>query len=85
MTDADFPFAQKRFFEEWEAWTGVEQISRDPARALVFPELKQLAEVRTMDRLERGRDRDPAPVAPISPQKARIMKAIANAGKQTRL
>ena len=86
MTDTDFPFAQKRFFEEWEAWTEVDQISRDPSRALVFPELKQLAEARTMDRLERGRDRDPAPTptAPISPQKARIMKAIANVGKSKR-
>lgn len=81
MTDTDFPFAQKRFFEEWEAWTEVDQISRDPSRALVFPELKQLAEARTMDRLERGRDRDPAPTpaAPISPQKARIFRAIENA------
>jgi len=83
MTDTDFPFAQKRFFEEWEAWTEVDQISRDPSRALVFPELKQLAEARTMDRLERGRDRDrdpaPTPAAPISPQKARIFRAIENA------
>jgi len=26
MTDEDFPFVQKRFFEEYEAWTAVEQI-----------------------------------------------------------
>lgn len=98
MTDADYPFAQKRFFEEWGAWTDVDRISRDPARALVFPELKQLAEARTMDRLERGRDHDwpaasqrardaesqKAPAAPMSPQKQRIMKAIENAGKPMR-
>jgi hypothetical protein len=98
MTDEDYPFAQKRFFEEWEAWTDVDRISRDPSRALVFPALKQLAETRTMDRLERGRDHDwPAasqrmqdadsqktPAAPTSPQKQRIMKAIANAAKPMR-
>lgn len=87
MTDGDFPFVQKRFFEEWEAWTDVDRISRDPARALVFPELKQLAEVRAMDRLERGRD--PAPAAPVprtaatSPQKTRILSAIDNLRRRT--
>lgn len=27
MTEADFPFVQKRFFEEYQAWTAVEQVS----------------------------------------------------------
>src|SRR5260370_23724238 len=44
MTDEDFPFVQKRFFEEWEAWTGIELIARDPSRALVFRELKKHSE-----------------------------------------
>jgi hypothetical protein len=28
MTEADFPFVQKRFFEEYEAWTAVQQVTQ---------------------------------------------------------
>jgi hypothetical protein len=27
MTDGDFPFVQKRFFEEYAAWSAVEQVA----------------------------------------------------------
>jgi hypothetical protein len=96
MTDADFPFVQKRFFEEWEAWVDVDRIARDPARALVFPELKQLTEMRAMDRLERGRGSaptaarsstgatrsDPAPNREhVSANTARLTKLINDRGR----
>jgi hypothetical protein len=29
MTDADFPYVQKRFFEEYAAWTAVERVNPD--------------------------------------------------------
>jgi hypothetical protein len=86
MTDEDFPFVQKRFFEEYEAWTGVERIS-DRARLLETPRGKALVAAKTMEP-ERPRAPVPAPspsAAPMSPQKARIMKAIANTGKPRRV
>jgi hypothetical protein len=42
MTDEDFPFVQKRFFEEYKAWSNVEAIT-DRARLLEIPQVKQLA------------------------------------------
>jgi hypothetical protein len=83
MTDADFPHQQKRFFEEYEAWSEIQAVAADPARVLEMPRMKELAAAKTMpaprvnDRLH--------PAEPVSPQKARIMKAIANTGKQRRL
>jgi hypothetical protein len=83
MTNEDFPFVQKRFFEEYEGWSEVERIS-DRARLLEIPRVKELVAAKSM---EPERPRAPAPSAaaePMSPQKARIMKAIANAGKAMR-
>jgi hypothetical protein len=85
MTDEDFPFVQKRFFEEYEAWTDVERIS-DRTRLLEIPRVKELVSAKAMEP-ERPRAPAPAPTAaaaPMSPQKARIMKAIANAGRSYR-
>jgi hypothetical protein len=85
MTDEDFPFVQKRFFEAYEAWTEVERIS-DRARLLEIPRVKELVAAKTMEP-ERPRTQasaPPAPAVPISSQKARIMKAIANARKSRR-
>jgi hypothetical protein len=43
MTDEDFPHVQKRFFEEYKAWTEIERIS-DRSRLLETPApVKQLA------------------------------------------
>jgi hypothetical protein len=41
MTEEDFPFLQKRFLEEFEAWSAVEQI--DPSNLLAqVPALQKL-------------------------------------------
>ena len=85
LTDEDFPHQQKRFFEEYEAWSEVERIS-DRARILETPRGKELVAAKTMEP-EWPRAQASAPTAaaePMSPQKARIMKAIANAGKAMR-
>jgi hypothetical protein len=85
LTDEDFPFVQKRFFEAYEAWSEVERIS-DRARLLEIPRVKELAAAKAMEP-ERPRAPTPAPpaaAAPMSPQRARIMKAIANVGKPMR-
>ncbi len=85
VTDEDFPFVQKRFFEAYEAWSEVERIS-DRARLLETPRGKALVAAKTMEP-ERPRAPTPAPTAgaaAMSPQRARIMKAIANVGKSNR-
>jgi hypothetical protein len=81
MTEEDFPFVQKRFFEEYEAWIEVERLG---TRLLETPRGKELVAAKTM---EPERPRVPAPVArPIwSPEKRRIMRAIANTGKPRRV
>ena len=85
MTNEDYPHQQKRFFEEYEAWVEVERIS-DRARLLETPRGKELVAAKAMEP-ERPRAPALAPTAaaaPMSPQKARIMKAIANVGKPMR-
>lgn len=48
MTEEDFPYMQKRFFEEYQAWTAVELIESD--RLLTAPvQLKQLAETHAIE------------------------------------
>ena len=37
MTDEDFPHQQKRFFEEYQAWTEIQYVAADPAKVLEFP------------------------------------------------
>lgn len=87
-TDEDFPFVQQRFFQEYEAWSKVEQLERWPNRAqlLETPQGKALVAAKAM---EPERPRTPAPALPDrpiwSPEKRRIMRAIANAGKQRRV
>jgi hypothetical protein len=84
MSDDHFPWVQKRFFEEYEAWVEVQAVAADPARVLEMPKLKQLAA--EIPRPAPSFVRNLAqPAEPFSPQKARIMKAIANAGKPRRL
>jgi hypothetical protein len=90
LTDKDFPFQQNRFFEEYEAWNEVQVVAADPARVLEMPKFKELAAGMSLPGriipLERPAVRNIAQAAePISPQKARIMKAIANTGKPRRL
>lgn len=84
MTDEDFPHQQKRFFEEYEAWTEIQAVAADPGKVLEMPRFKELAAERAIPRPASVRDQV-QPAAPVSPQKARIMKAIANAGKPRRL
>jgi len=86
MTDEDFPFVQKRFFQEYEAWGDVKRIT-DGARLLETPRGKVLVAAKTM---EPERPRAPAPAhtaaaEPMSPQRARILKAIADVGKSRRV
>ncbi len=85
MTDEDFPFVQKRFFEEYEAWTAVERWS-DRSRLLETSEGKALVAAKAM---QPERPRAPAPAPPDrpvwTPQRRRIMAAIANAGKPRRV
>lgn len=84
MTDEDFPFVQKRFFEEYEAWTCVQRLD---TRLLETPQGKELVAGKAMDDRDRTRLPAPAPLArPIwSPTKRRIMRSIANAGKPRRV
>jgi hypothetical protein len=80
MTNEDFPFVQKRFFEEYEAWSEVERIS-DRARLLEIPRVKERVAAKSMEP-ERPRAPAPAPTAAaasMSPQRARIMTAIEKA------
>jgi hypothetical protein len=85
---ASFPFVQARFFEEYKAWSKVESIDR--ARLIsAVPNFAQLTEQKSLTAaIEPTR---PAPklvrsaaAEAQSPQKARIMKAIENAGKAMR-
>lgn len=41
-TDEDFPFAQKRFFEEFAAWTAVERVDSSHMLTATAPEAKRL-------------------------------------------
>ena len=43
LTDKDFPFQQKRFFDEYKAWTAVERLT-DPSKLLVIETRPQLVE-----------------------------------------
>ena len=42
MTDEDFPHQQKRFFEEYQAWTEIQHVAADPAKLLESPSRKEL-------------------------------------------
>lgn len=76
MTDEDFPHQQNRFFEEYEAFDEIQAVAADPARALLeMPKFKQLAGAKAFTRP--APTPAPTPAAPMSPQKARIMDAIA--------
>lgn len=78
MTDEDFPHVQRRFFEEYSAWSQVERIT-DRARLLEMPRVKELAAARSMEgksAVTQERADRPAPEKPRSPQMARIMKQI---------
>ena len=49
VTDEDFPFVQKRFFEEYKAWSAVKQIA--PERMLTGPgmaKFKQLVDTKIL-------------------------------------
>jgi hypothetical protein len=43
MTDDDFPYVQKRFFEEYEAWAEIQHVAADPSKMLEMPRRKELA------------------------------------------
>jgi hypothetical protein len=51
MEPRDFPFKQKRFFEEYQAWVAVERVLPDLAKVLQLPKakVKQLTGSKTMD------------------------------------
>ena len=64
MVDEDYPHQRKRFFEEYAAWTAVEQIA--PAKLLTeMPAIQLMA--KPMDRLK-GEPR-PAPMAQVTIKK----------------
>ena len=87
MTNEDYPHQQKRFFEEYAAWTEVQRVIADPFRVLETPRFQQLAAAKSIEKPEpKTLARDPAraPAPAMSPQKSRIMNAIANAGKPMR-
>jgi hypothetical protein len=58
MTDEDFPFVQKRFFEEYQAWAAVEHV--DPSKLLTERPLLHLV-AKSMD-IPKS-EPDPAPMA----------------------
>jgi hypothetical protein len=63
-TDEDFPFVQKRFFEEYEAWTAVEQI--DMRKLLTqIPGLQLVGTVKAMNAAPRVETSPPALVKKI--------------------
>jgi hypothetical protein len=37
MAEEDFPFQQKRFFEEYQAWTEIQHVASDPSKVLEMP------------------------------------------------
>jgi hypothetical protein len=57
MTEEDQPFQQKRFFEEYVAWTAVEPVAQQFAKLVQPKELKQLAAGKGMEAVK-----NPAPV-----------------------
>ncbi len=58
MTNDDFPFQQKRFVEEYEAWTAVEQIA--PSKLLTeMPRLQLVAKPMDPPRVEEPRAQQP--------------------------
>lgn len=83
MTDEDFPHQQKRFFEEYEAYDEIQHVAADPTKLLEMPRVKELVAAKAFPAPSVRKFAQPA--APISPQKARIMKAIANVGKPRRI
>lgn len=85
MTDEDFPHQQKRFFEEYEAYDEIQHVAADPRKLLEMPRAKELIAAKTMPSPTVRNSLHAAPPAPMSPQKARIMNAIANVGKPRRL
>lgn len=85
MTDEDFPHQQKRFFEEYEAWTEIQHVAADPSKLLEMPRAKELIAGKTMPAPTVRNSLHATPAEPISPQKARIMNAIRNVGKPRRL
>lgn len=83
MTDADFPFVQRRFFEEYAAWSEVQQIT-DRARLLEMPRVKELAAAKGFEGNSAiTQKQTPAPEKPRSPQTARIMKQIDRLRRRT--
>ena len=50
MNHESAPFIQKRFFEEWQAWTATEPIVHAQVKALSAPQLKQLPERKQMEK-----------------------------------
>ena len=56
MEPSDFPFQQKRFFEEYQAWAAVERVLPDLAKILQLPEarVKQLTGSKSMDDVVRS-------------------------------
>lgn len=53
LTDESFPHQQKRFFEEYQAWTEIQHVAADPAKVLMMPSRKLLqGEIRTRTEFE---------------------------------
>jgi hypothetical protein len=64
MTDEDFPFVQKRFFEEYETWAEIKRMSdSDRARLLEIPRVKELVAAKAMSEKQ---------TAPVPPAELRI-------------
>jgi hypothetical protein len=72
MTDDDFPFQQKRFLAEYEAWVAVEQIS--PSKLLTqLPRLQLMAKPMDPPRITEPKQEQPkVPALKPSPKSIRV-------------
>jgi hypothetical protein len=55
MTDEDFPFVQKRFFDEYNAWTAIERVDAGHMLTAAVLQVKQLAAAKTEHRQQPSR------------------------------
>lgn len=53
MRDEDLPFVQKRFFEEYAAWTEIQHVAADPSKVLEMPRRKGLTGIQTIPEAEK--------------------------------
>lgn len=82
MTNDDFPFQQKRFLEEYEAWTAVEQIA--PSKLLTeMPRLQLVA--KPMDPPRVAEPRAQQPEAPAFKPKSIKCSELRGTGEESQV